>query len=70
MVNMEKHTSISSPKIEISEDATDIDKFFMQALIQDRLLNSGMLMASVAHEINNPIAWILSNLNYLNKLGC
>ena len=51
----------------MNHDVTEINKFCMQALLQDRLLNNGVLMAGVAHEINNPIAWILSNLNYLNK---
>ena len=48
-------------------DATQRSKLRRQILLQDRLLINGTLMAGVAHEINNPIAWILSNLNYLKK---
>jgi signal transduction histidine kinase len=40
---------------------------FMQSLLHDKLLVTETLIASVSHEINNPIAWILSNLNYIKK---
>ncbi len=53
--------------LSIITDVTERNKLRMQALLHDRLLITGTLMAGVAHEINNPIAWILSNLNYLKK---
>ena len=37
------------------------------ALLQNRLHITGAMMAGVAHEINNPLSWILSNLNYLKN---
>jgi signal transduction histidine kinase len=43
------------------------DRKQMQArlLVADRLASVGTLAAGVAHEINNPIAYILSNLSFL-----
>lgn len=39
-----------------------------QKLHQDRLLTIGNMAASMAHEINNPIAGIMMNLTYLSKV--
>ncbi|HEX8439043.1 sensor histidine kinase [Archangium sp.] len=38
-----------------------------QLLFSDRLATIGRLAAGVGHEINNPLAFILSNLNYVQK---
>ena len=53
--------------LSIINDVTERNKLRIHSLLQDRLHITGTLMAGVAHEINNPIAWILSNLNYLKK---
>jgi signal transduction histidine kinase len=37
-----------------------------QLLFSDRLATLGRMAAGVGHEINNPLAFILSNLNYLH----
>ncbi|MGR3319844.1 MAG: ATP-binding protein [Candidatus Anammoxibacter sp.] len=38
-----------------------------QVLHQEKMASIGQLAAGVAHEINNPIGFIMSNLNTLNK---
>ncbi|MFZ4737216.1 MAG: response regulator [Bradymonadia bacterium] len=35
----------------------------------ERLANIGMLAAGVAHEINNPLAFVISNLNVMREYG-
>jgi signal transduction histidine kinase len=41
-----------------------------QLLISDRLASIGMVAASIAHEINNPLAYVLGNVEFaLEKLG-
>jgi signal transduction histidine kinase len=37
------------------------------ALQRDRLVSLGMLSAGLAHEINNPLAYVLSNLWFLSR---
>jgi len=38
-----------------------------QLLFADRLASMGRLAAGVGHEINNPLAYVVSNLNYIFK---
>ncbi|HAT8180140.1 TPA: PAS domain S-box protein, partial [Legionella pneumophila] len=51
----------------IINDVTERHQLRAQAMLHDRLAVTGTMIASIAHEINNPIAWILSNLSYLKK---
>ena len=51
----------------IVNDVTERNSFRMHAILKDRLDITGKLLDGVAHEINNPVAWILSNLNFLKK---
>lgn len=41
-----------------------------QLLHQEKLASIGQLSAGVAHEINNPAAYIKSNINSLNAVRC
>ncbi|ADO70723.1 sensor histidine kinase [Stigmatella aurantiaca] len=38
-----------------------------QLIFADRLASMGRLAAGVGHEINNPLSYVLSNLNYLHR---
>jgi signal transduction histidine kinase/HAMP domain-containing protein len=38
-----------------------------QLIFNDRLASMGKLAAGVGHEINNPLAYVISNLNFLHK---
>jgi two-component system NtrC family sensor kinase len=38
-----------------------------QLILNDRLVSMGKLAAGVGHEINNPLAFVLSNLHFLHK---
>ncbi len=49
------------------QDITERNRMRMQASLQDRLATTGRLVANVAHEINNPVAWILSNLQLIKS---
>lgn len=46
-------------------DITERKKLQAQLAQQDRLATMGILAASVAHEINNPLSYVLSNLEAL-----
>lgn len=48
-------------------DVTERNLLRSKAMLSDRLAMVGMLAAGVAHEINNPVAWIKSNLEYLRE---
>lgn len=48
-------------------DITERKQLREQAMMNDRLATVGTLAAGVAHEINNPIAWVLENLRYLKE---
>lgn len=51
----------------IGTDVTEVNHLRAQSLLNDKLATIGLLAAGVAHEINNPIACILSNLDYINE---
>lgn len=42
-------------------------KVCVQVIPDDRFMTVGALASAMAHRINNPIAWILSNLNYMRE---
>jgi len=51
----------------IATDITEKNKLRVQAILNDRLSSIGTLAAGIAHELNNPIAWIKSNLQLLES---
>jgi PAS domain S-box-containing protein len=46
-------------------DITDQKKMQAQLLQSDRMASMGTLAAGVAHEINNPLAYVVANLGYV-----
>jgi len=53
--------------VAIARDITDRKRLQAQLAQADRLASVGMLAAGVAHEINNPLAYILYNLESLDE---
>lgn len=49
----------------VATDATESAKLRAQLVHSDRLASIGLLAAGVAHEINNPLAYVLPNLERL-----
>lgn len=51
-------------------DVTERKRLESRLLVTDRMASLGTLAAGIAHEINNPLAYILANLDYaLEELG-
>jgi PAS domain S-box-containing protein len=51
----------------VGHDLTEKRRLEQQSIQNDRLASVGALAAGIAHEINNPIAYVLSNLSYLER---
>jgi PAS domain S-box-containing protein len=49
--------------VALVEDVTERKRYEAQLLLADRLASVGTLAAGVAHEINNPLAFVLANLD-------
>ncbi|HYI01915.1 PAS domain-containing protein, partial [Hyalangium sp.] len=51
----------------IGHDLTEQRRLEQQSIQNDRLAAMGVLAAGIAHEINNPTAYVLSNLDFLRQ---
>ncbi|HYO73032.1 MAG TPA: ATP-binding protein, partial [Archangium sp.] len=51
----------------IGDDLTEKRRLEQQNIQNDRLVSMGALAAGIAHEINNPMSYVLSNLSYLQE---
>ncbi|MDC0713931.1 ATP-binding protein [Stigmatella sp. ncwal1] len=52
---------------ELARAHADLDRAHERAREQDRLSSLGMLAAGIAHEINNPLSYVKSNVNALYR---
>ena len=53
---------------QVLQDAKDLqERMQRQLILSDRLASVGMLAAGVAHEINNPLAYVVANLDLLHE---
>jgi signal transduction histidine kinase len=64
--NKDKHGKVIDV-FGISSDITEFTKISNRLHLNDKLSMVGTLAAGIAHEINNPIAWIRGNLAYIKK---
>ncbi|HEX9049382.1 MAG TPA: PAS domain S-box protein [Anaeromyxobacter sp.] len=54
----------------VVEDVSDRKRMEAQLLLADRMASVGTLAAGVAHEINNPLSYIVANVDYaIEELG-
>jgi len=72
VVNLRDITEIRGVHQELEEAYNHLKLVQMQAVQQEKMASVGQLAAGVAHEINNPMGFISSNLaslsKYINKL--
>ncbi|GAB4516154.1 MAG: hypothetical protein Tsb0020_34810 [Haliangiales bacterium] len=51
--------------VEMVTDITDRKRMESQLMLSDRLASLGTMAAGVAHEINNPLTWLMGNISYV-----
>src|ERR1035437_7812927 len=63
----ERTAELNERNDEVQQAYDDLKKVQAQLLQQDKMASVGQLAAGVAHEINNPMGFIISNLGSLGK---
>jgi PAS domain S-box-containing protein len=51
--------------VEMVVEITDRKRMEAQLMLADRLASLGTLAAGMAHEINNPLTWLMGNISYV-----
>jgi len=51
--------------VSLARDLTERKRMENQLMVADRMVSVGTLAAGIAHEINNPLAYVLSNLRFI-----
>lgn len=54
--------------ISILNDVTNLNRLRTQTILADKLATVGTLTASIIHEINNPMTYVVSNLKFMSEL--
>jgi len=63
----ERTSELTEKNAEVQRAYDDLKRVQAQLLQQDKMASIGQLAAGVAHEINNPMGFIISNLGSLGK---
>ncbi len=58
---------LESANSQLASSLRQLQTMQSQLMFTDRLASMGRLAAGVGHEINNPLAFVISNLNYVHK---
>jgi two-component system NtrC family sensor kinase len=61
------HDGRATGLVGVSRDISEQKRVHEQLLVSDRMASVGTLAAGVAHEINNPLAVVLTNLDYVTR---
>lgn len=69
VVTMHDVTELHRATLELQNAYDNLEKTQLKVFQQEKLASIGQLAAGVAHEINNPIGFISSNLSSLKKYG-
>ncbi len=56
-----------SLEVRVQQRTDELKKRYTQMVSQEKMASIGQMAAGIAHEINNPLGFVLSNLNTLQK---
>ena len=54
-------------EVRVQQRTEELKKLYTQMVSQEKMASIGQMAAGIAHEINNPLGFVLSNLNSLQK---
>ena len=67
LIHAEVHNKLESSHLALSDAHKELKETQVQMLQNDKMASIGQLAAGIAHEINNPLGFITSNLGTLYK---